>query len=253
VLSVLSTARTCSHALYTLVEGNGFVVVGDSPQTGSSYQYRNARFVYRHPLISLLSSHFHLIKIEPVTFQGFFPAALAKNIDVPYVGQNITMVGYGLSYSHEGEGAVELSVPVKNVSADGYFKAGGDDNFKPKGDDDYFYSKDDDPIFPHDDHITGTEAEIGPCIGAYGKARPATFDLQSTDHIELFLLMCDAGDYGIPAVDQSNTLVGIADEPGASLSSPSLCSVPGTSSGTPRPCAPAYVASLSHFRDFGGG
>jgi hypothetical protein len=145
------------------------VVVGDSPRTGSSYQYRNAQFAYRNPFNYHLSDVFHLIKIEPVTFQGFYPAGLAKSLDVPSVGQNITMVGYGLAFSREGDGAVELSVPVKNVSAGGYFKAGGDDNFKPKGDDDYSYPEDDDPIFPHDDHITGNEAEIGPCLGASGQ------------------------------------------------------------------------------------
>jgi hypothetical protein len=107
--------------------GNGYVVVGDSP-TNSSYQYRNASVVYRRTDDSSLPFRLHLIKIEPVTFQGFYPALLNKNLSVPYIGQNVTMAGYGYSYSL-GEGAMELSVPVKYVSAGRYFKAGGDDMY----------------------------------------------------------------------------------------------------------------------------
>jgi hypothetical protein len=132
------------------------VVVGDSP-TNSSVQYRNASVVYRN---YYLSSFIQLIKIEPVTFQGFYPAGITKSLDVPYIGQNITMVGYGLPASDYG--AIELSVPVKYVSAGRYFKAGGDDTYT--GADDIVARADD--IYAGDDDIYLTGKEIGPCIGA---------------------------------------------------------------------------------------
>lgn len=144
-----------SPSLYLLSLDNGYVVVGDSP-TNSSYQYRNARVVYHHPLNTALSSILHKIKIEPVTFQGFYPARLAKSLDVPYIGQNITMAGYGYPASYGG--ARELSVPVKDVRAGLYFKAGGDDDFR--GDD----IRGDD-YFGMDDFYIGAD-EIGPCTGA---------------------------------------------------------------------------------------
>jgi hypothetical protein len=134
------------------------VGVGDSP-TNSSYQYRNASVVYRRTDDSSHPSRLHLIKIEPVTFRGFYPARLNKNVSVPYIGQNVTMAGYGYSYSL-GEGAMELSVPVKYVSAGRYFKAGGDDLYTgaddgpARGDDVYAWD---------DNYVAGSE--IGPCFG----------------------------------------------------------------------------------------
>lgn len=116
----------------------GYVLVGDSPND-SSYQYR--RVISGHDIRAThLAPYVYMFKIEPVTFQGFYPASFAKDPATPFVGQNVTMAGYG-GFTDMESGAYELYYPtqVKSVSPGFYFTAGGD--------------------------------EVGPCIGARGSPR----------------------------------------------------------------------------------
>lgn len=93
---VISSARPASP------QDNGYVMVGDSHNNDST-QFRDVSA--RHPDYGMLShqdrAHF-LFKIEPVTFQGFYPARISKDTDGVYTGQNLTVVGYGTNDPTDG-------------------------------------------------------------------------------------------------------------------------------------------------------
>lgn len=48
-----------------------------------------------HGIVAHPDARFFLFKIEPVTFDGFRPAVMTTDPGGVYVGQNVTVVGYG--------------------------------------------------------------------------------------------------------------------------------------------------------------
>lgn len=73
----------------------GYVMVGDS-FNNESMQFRVVSSQEtHHGLVSHPAGLHFLFKIEPVTFEGFYPAAINKNTDGVFDGQDVTMVGYG--------------------------------------------------------------------------------------------------------------------------------------------------------------
>jgi hypothetical protein len=82
------------------------VLVGDEPRNDARgrSQFRLVdpdRDGVTHPQHRLL-----LFKIEPVTFDGFFPATINAEPNATRAGQNLTMAGYGTTddrYSYPGE------------------------------------------------------------------------------------------------------------------------------------------------------
>jgi hypothetical protein len=98
------------------------VLVGDS-YDNSSMQFRNVvspeRTLVSHPK----GSHF-LFKIEPVTFEGFYPAIISKDPDGVYVGQDLVVVGYGTNdpgQSHFPGEAYEVQFQVAGVWEKGFW------------------------------------------------------------------------------------------------------------------------------------
>jgi hypothetical protein len=72
-------------------------MVGDSSHSGGGGQFRDV--VSRDPggrgtTVAHPDGELLLFKIEPVTFQGFYPAAVSKDPDGVHAGQHVTVVGY---------------------------------------------------------------------------------------------------------------------------------------------------------------
>jgi hypothetical protein len=86
-----------------------YVVVGDSPNKSSAQFQYTRKFddgipTFTSPTVA--DSHaMKLLKIEPVTFDGFFPATIRNSSSDPtalYVGQTLTVAGYGTVLSNRG-------------------------------------------------------------------------------------------------------------------------------------------------------
>jgi hypothetical protein len=93
------------------------VLVGDS-YDNSSMQFRNVVSPER-TLVSHPQGHHFLFKIEPVTFEGFYPSKISKDPDGVYVGQDLVVVGYGANDSGQSQfpgEAYEFQFQVAGVS-----------------------------------------------------------------------------------------------------------------------------------------
>jgi hypothetical protein len=97
-------------------------VVGDSPNN-SSAQFRTTRqFDDGIPTFTAPPVNdpytVTLLKIEPVTFEGFFPISIRRNNDPLYVGQTLTVAGYGyVSNNIYPREAYEVQLQVEIVNA----------------------------------------------------------------------------------------------------------------------------------------
>jgi hypothetical protein len=73
-------------------------MVGDSPNN-NSMQFRD--FPAQGPdVLSHPSGGFYMVKIEPATFQGFYPVSINKDPNVPFLSQDLTIVSYGPTSSN---------------------------------------------------------------------------------------------------------------------------------------------------------
>jgi hypothetical protein len=96
-----------------------YVLVGDSPNN-SSVQFCQPRLiddelsVLSHPIKKF--DAVLLLKIEPVTFEGFFPVSINNDPDALHVGQTLTVAGYGGTHTspYPGE-AYEARLQVARV------------------------------------------------------------------------------------------------------------------------------------------
>jgi hypothetical protein len=109
-----------------------YALVGDSPDN-SSAQFRATRqfddgiptYTASVPSNDGASHTVTLLKIEPVTFDGFFPASIGRNPLSLHVGQTLTVAGYGRSdVSNTGGGhplgAHEARLRVESVGDDAF-------------------------------------------------------------------------------------------------------------------------------------
>lgn len=119
--------------------------MGDSPNN-SSVQFCRLRLiddelsVLSHPIKKFEAVL--LFKVEPVTFEGFFPVSISNDPDALHVGQTLTVAGYGAADTdgspYPGE-AYEARLQVARV---------------------------------WDTEFVAEAPGVGPCFGAYGSLNP---------------------------------------------------------------------------------
>jgi hypothetical protein len=161
-------------------------MVGDSPFPDTrSVQFRE---VDHDSWVPEPGSFHTLLKIQPVTFPGFTPVDLNMDSDGVWLGQQITVAGYGTNSSDYNDTVAPERWSWPGQALETTLEV--------------FYLT--------DDLCAASVPGLGPCRGTM--LRMSTSSM-STSLTQSALMIYCTGDLGVPFLDQNNALVGIGIHP----------------------------------------